>query len=72
MTRRFGAPSGWGDLVVRALKTAVVGFVALVLWDWLEAGDFDPIGVASNAAAVTVGLLVVDAILMVSTRSTRS
>ncbi len=60
----LGVPSGWDDVALRALKTAVVGFVALLLWDWLESNDLDPAGVATNAVAVAVGLFLLDAILM--------
>lgn len=61
-------PSGWDDIAVSALKTIVIGFVALLAWDWFESGDFDPVGVVSNAVVVAVGLFVLDAILMSTDR----
>lgn len=61
-------PGGWDDVAVSALKTVVIGFIALLAWDWFESGDWDPRGVASNAAAVAVGLFVLDAILMSTDR----
>lgn len=61
-------PGGWDDVAVSALKTVVMGFIALLAWDWFESGDWDPMGVASNAAAVAVGLFVLDAILMSTDR----
>jgi hypothetical protein len=49
--------------------TAVVAFVALLLWDQIESGDFDPAGVSSNAMAVGVGWFIVNAVLAVMNRS---
>ena len=57
-------PSGWGEVAVNALKTLVIGLLALIAWDWIESGDFDLIGVGSNAVVVAVSLLVTDALLM--------
>ena len=63
--KKHAGVSGRGnDLIVLALKTVIVGFVALLIWDWFESGDFDPVGVGSNALAVAVGLVLVDFVLM--------
>ncbi len=70
-TKRFlgiRIPSSWSDVLIGALKTIVIGFVALLAWDWIESGDFDPVGVVSNAIAVALGLLVLDAILIATDR----
>jgi hypothetical protein len=70
-TKRFlgvRIPSSWGDVLVGALKTIVIGFVALLAWDYIESGDFDPVGVVSNAIAVAIGLFVLDAILIATDR----
>ena len=68
--KRLGVrvPSGWAEIAVGALKTMMIGFVALVVWDWFESGDFDPVGVASNALVVALGLFVLDAILVSTNR----
>ena len=67
---RFGVrvPNGWAEIAIGALKTLVIGFVALVVWDWIESGDFDPIGVGSNALVVALGLFVLDALLVSTNR----
>jgi hypothetical protein len=57
-------PSGWGEIGAGLLKTTVIGFVTLVLWDWVESGDYDPAGVMSNAVMVALGLFILDAILI--------
>jgi hypothetical protein len=48
---------------------ALVAFVALLLWDQIESGDFDPVGIASNAMAVAVGWLLLDTILALTHRA---
>ena len=73
-TRRWlgvRVPDGWGDVMVGALKTIVIAFVALVGWDWIESGDFDPVGVGSNAIVVALALFVLDAILVSTMRTSR-
>jgi hypothetical protein len=64
--RMLGVPiyGAWGDVAASALKTLVIAFVALIAWDWFESGDFDPVGVGSNAAVVAISLFVLDALLM--------
>jgi hypothetical protein len=65
--RRFlgiRVPDGWDDVLIGALKTIVIAFVALVAWDWVESGDFDPVGVGSNAAVVALALFILDAVLV--------
>lgn len=65
-TKKIGVrvTRGWNDVAINALKTLVIGFIALLAWDWLESGDWDPQGVASNAAVVAVSLFVLDTILL--------
>lgn len=60
---------GWNDVVLNAMKTLVVAFIALLAWDWFESGDFDPTGVGGNAAVVAMSLFVVDVILLSSRRA---
>jgi hypothetical protein len=73
-TRRWlgvRVPSSWGDIMVGTLKTIVIGFLALLAWDWFESGDFDPVGVVSNAIVVAFALLVLDAVLISTMRTER-
>ena len=73
-TRRFlgvRIPDNWNDVLVGALKTIVIGFTALVAWDWIESGDFDPVGVASNAIVVGLALFILDAVLVSTMRTSR-
>jgi hypothetical protein len=56
-------PSGWGEIGAGLVKTLVIGFIALVAWDWIESGDYDPVGVGSNALMVGLALFILDAIL---------
>lgn len=62
-------PSGFKEVLIRTVMTAVVAFVALLLWDQIESGDFDPAGVSSNAMAVGVGWFIVNAVLALMYRS---
>ncbi|HEY7445454.1 MAG TPA: hypothetical protein VH701_23710 [Vicinamibacterales bacterium] len=72
-TRRIwlgmAVPSGFKEILVRTVMAALVAFVALLLWDQIESGDFDPVGIASNAMAVAVGWLLLDTILALTHRA---
>ena len=72
-TRRiwFGmaVSSGFKEILVRTVMTALVAFLALLFWDQIESGDFDPVGISSNAVAVAVGWFVLDTILAMTHRS---
>jgi hypothetical protein len=57
------APSGWGTLLMRALKIAVVGFVVLQAKEYVDAGMFDTPATAVDAVLIAAGVLIVDAIL---------
>ena len=57
-------PASFNEILVRSGLTALVAFVALLIWDAIESADFDPAGVSLNAIAVGVGWLVADTILM--------
>ena len=61
-------PGSWSEAALSALKTIVIGFVALLAWDYIESGDFDPAGVVTNAIAVAVGVFILDAILVATDR----
>jgi hypothetical protein len=65
-------PDTWGDVLVGALRTIVIAFVALTAWDWVESGDFDPVGVGSNAAVVALALFILDAVLVSTMSSARA
>jgi hypothetical protein len=64
-------PSGWSEVAAGAVKTVVIAFVALIAWDWIESGDFDPMGVGSNAVMVAIGLFLLDAILVATASDSR-
>jgi hypothetical protein len=61
-------PGSFKEVLARSLMTALVAFVALLIWDFVESADFDPAGIFGNAMAVGVGWLVLDALLMVTLR----
>jgi hypothetical protein len=61
--------SGFKEILVRTVMTALVAFVALLLWDGIESADFDPVGISSNAMAVGVGWFILDSILALTHRS---
>src|SRR6266705_2537648 len=50
------APTGWADIVVRALKTAVVAFVVLQAKEWFDAGRFDTPATAVDAVLVAAAV----------------
>ena len=71
-TRRIwlgmAVPGSFKEVLMRSLMTALVAFVALLLWDVIESADFDPVGISGNAMAVGVGWLVLDTILLMFLR----
>ena len=56
-------PARWSALAVRAATTAVVAFVVLQLKEWHDAGTFDTLGTAADAAIIAGGVFAVNAIL---------
>lgn len=62
-TSEVAAPSGWRDLLMRAVKIAVVGFVVLQAKELVDAGMLDTKATAIDAVLVAAAVLVVDAIL---------
>jgi hypothetical protein len=58
------APTGWADLVVRAVKVALVAFVVLQLKELIDAGTFDTLATSIDAGLIAIGTLVVNAIFM--------
>jgi hypothetical protein len=56
-------PSGWRDLLMRALKIAIVGFIVLQAKEYIDAGMFDTPATAVDALLIAAGVLIVDAIL---------
>ena len=61
-------PAGWDDVVVSALKVAVVAFIVRQLQDWFEAGTFDTAPNAVDAMLIAGGVLVLNAVHMWATR----
>ena len=55
-------PTGWTDMLVRTLKTAVVAFVVLQLKEWFDAGRFDTPATAVDAVLVAGGVFLLNAI----------
>jgi hypothetical protein len=60
-------PNGWGDLLFRAVTTAVVAFVVLQAKEYVDAGMFDTPATAVDAGLIAAGILVLNAILKLKT-----
>lgn len=60
------APSSWEDVIVRSVKVAVVVFVVLQLKEWFDAGTFDSLATGTDALLIAGGLLLVNAIFMMT------
>jgi hypothetical protein len=59
---RIGIPSGWGDVLVRTVKVAVIAFVALMLKERLD-DSWDAPACAVDAGWVAGGTLVLNTVL---------
>jgi hypothetical protein len=59
----IAVPTGWTDILVRAIKVAVVAFVVLQAKEWFDAGRFDTPGTAADAAMIAGGTILLNAIL---------
>ncbi len=59
-----GAPAGWTDVIISAVKVAVVAFVALQMKELYDAGEFDTPAAAADAALIAGGTLALNAIHM--------
>ena len=59
----IAVPSGWADIFVRAIKAAVVAFTVLQMKEWFDAGQFDTVGTAADAAMIAGGTILLNAIL---------
>jgi len=55
-------PTGWDDVLVRSVKTAVVAFVVLQAKEWFDAGSFDTPATAVDAALIAGGVFLLNAI----------
>ena len=62
--RWIGIPSSWNDVVVRALKVAVTGFVVLVLKEYMETREWDIPVCAIDASWVAGGTFLLNALLL--------
>lgn len=56
------APAGWGDVLVRTLKVAVVAFVVLQMKEWFDAGAFDTPATAVDSGLIAGGTFLVNVI----------
>jgi hypothetical protein len=59
-------PTGWADILVRAVKVLLVAFVVLQMKEWFDAGTFDTPATALDAAMIAGGTLVLNAIFMLA------
>lgn len=59
----IAVPRGWDDVFVRTVMTAAVAFVALLLKEWLDSGEWDVPACATDGACVAGGTFVLNAIL---------
>ena len=66
--RWIGIPSGWNDIVVRTLKVFVIGFLVLVLKEYMETHEWDVPVCAIDAAWVAGGVFVVNTMLKLIAR----
>jgi hypothetical protein len=55
------APTSWADVVVRAVKVAVIGFIILQIKEYIDAGMFDTIATATDAFLIAGGSAIVNA-----------
>lgn len=55
--------SGWRDVVMRAVKVALIGFVVLQAKELVDAGMLDTKATAVDALLIAAGVLLYDAIL---------
>lgn len=68
---RLVVPAGWTDVLIRTVKVALVAFVMLHLKEFLDGGGFDTPDIAVDASVVAAGTLVLNAILVLTKRSTK-
>ncbi|MGH7494835.1 MAG: hypothetical protein ACREOO_20880 [bacterium] len=55
--------TGWSELLINAVKVAVVGFVVLQAKEYFEAGMLDTPATALDAGLIAAGVFVLNAIL---------
>ena len=55
--------SGWRDVVMRAVKVALIAFVVLQAKELVDAGMLDTRATAVDAGLIAAGVLLYDAIL---------
>jgi hypothetical protein len=55
--------SGWRDILIRAAKVAVIGFIVLQAKELVDAGMLDTKATAVDAVLIAAGVLLYDAIL---------
>lgn len=61
-SKQVESSAGWGDVLGRNLKVAVVAFVVLQAKEWFDAGAFDTPATAVDAALIGCATLVLDVI----------
>jgi hypothetical protein len=59
----LNVPTGWADVLVRAVITAVAAFVVLQVKEYVDAGAFDTPATAVDAGLIAAGVFVVNAII---------
>lgn len=59
----INVPSGWADVLVRAVMTAVVAFVILQVKELYDAGSFDTPATAVDSGLIAAGIFLFYAIV---------
>jgi hypothetical protein len=54
--------SGWRDLLMRAVKVAVIGFIVLQAKELVDAGMLDTVATSVDAVLIAAGVFLFDAI----------
>jgi hypothetical protein len=62
----FLIPNSWVHILLDTLKVALVAFVVLQIKEWFDAGAFDTPATVVDAVLIAVGILVLNAILLLA------
>jgi len=63
LSKWLAGPAGWDDVFVLSVKTGAVAFVALLLKEYLDAGEWDVPACTIDGAWVAGGTFALNAIL---------
>jgi hypothetical protein len=59
----ISVPAAWSEVVASAVLTSIVGFVSLLLKEWMETREWDVPACAVDGLSVGAGMLVVNVLL---------